>query len=82
MARDCTVKSDPNAPPGASMALSNNRGGANFDSEYASLMAELGEGGGSGGGGSRTGMGSTAVPLAGSGRLSVASSRDVVDAWS
>lgn len=66
MARDCTVKSDPNAPPGASMALSNNRGGANFDSEYASLMAELGEGGGSGGGGSRTGMGSTAVPLAGS----------------
>ncbi|KLO13050.1 hypothetical protein SCHPADRAFT_828533, partial [Schizopora paradoxa] len=57
MARDCTVKSNPNASPGASMALSNNRAG-NFDSEYASLMAELGEGGGGGSGGSRTGMGS------------------------
>lgn len=45
MARDCTVKSDPNAPPGAPQA---NRG--NFDSEYASLMAELGETAGPGSG--------------------------------
>ncbi|CAL1716829.1 unnamed protein product [Somion occarium] len=46
MARDCTVNRDPNAihappPPSSSMALT--KGG--FDSEYASLMAELGEGG-------------------------------------
>lgn len=44
MARDCTVNKDPNAPPsmgGQSPPM--NRGG--FDSEYASLMAELGEGG-------------------------------------
>lgn len=37
MARDCTVNKDPNAPPPPPM---NSRG---FDSEYASLMAELGE---------------------------------------
>jgi len=45
MARDCTVNKDPNAP--ISPPQPNGpptRGG--FDSEYASLMAELGEGGG------------------------------------
>lgn len=60
MARDCTIKQDPNAPPGFSSefggspppgmavmspgnpAMNNNKG---FDSEYASLMAELGESG-------------------------------------
>ncbi|KAH9838347.1 uncharacterized protein C8Q71DRAFT_524407 [Rhodofomes roseus] len=45
MARDCQVNRDPNAihnaPPSNSMAVT--KGG--FDSEYASLMAELGEGG-------------------------------------
>lgn len=45
MARDCQVNRDPNAipnaPPSNSMAMT--KGG--FDSEYASLMAELGEGG-------------------------------------
>ena len=44
MARDCQVNRDPNAihnaPPSTSMAMT--KGG--FDSEYASLMAELGEG--------------------------------------
>ncbi|KAF7424277.1 hypothetical protein PC9H_009583 [Pleurotus ostreatus] len=46
MARDCTVNKDPNAPPmgSPSQAMAVNRGG--FDSEYASLMAELGESGG------------------------------------
>lgn len=39
MARDCTVNKDPNAPPRPPQQM---RGG--FDSEYASLMAELGEG--------------------------------------
>jgi splicing factor 1 len=39
MARDCTVNKDPNAPPPPMPQTS--RGG--FDSEYASLMAELGE---------------------------------------
>ncbi|KII89755.1 hypothetical protein PLICRDRAFT_158899 [Plicaturopsis crispa FD-325 SS-3] len=45
MARDCTVNRDPNAPPPALGGPSPpmNKGG--FDSEYASLMAELGEGG-------------------------------------
>lgn len=38
MARDCQVNKDPDASPGAVM----NKGG--FDSEYANLMAELGEG--------------------------------------
>jgi splicing factor 1 len=63
MARDCTVKKDPNgflgssSPPGSASgglgmgmgmgAMSG--GGKAFDSEYASLMAELGEGGDSGG---------------------------------
>ncbi|KAF9532579.1 hypothetical protein CPB83DRAFT_847007 [Crepidotus variabilis] len=49
MARDCTVNKDPNAqassvggPGGPSQALTR----SGFDSEYASLMAELGEGGG------------------------------------
>ena len=46
MARDCTVNKDPNAQAiaanGSSQALSR----SGFDSEYASLMAELGEGGG------------------------------------
>ncbi|KAH8100910.1 hypothetical protein BXZ70DRAFT_936468 [Cristinia sonorae] len=57
MARDCTVNRDPNAPHPppqqqqfSSMALT--KGG--FDSEYASLMAELGESGkGPGGEGAR-----------------------------
>lgn len=40
MARDCTVNRDPNAPP-PPPTPSMGRGG--FDSEYASLMAELGE---------------------------------------
>jgi len=50
MARDCTVNRDPNAPPplsGPSPPMI--KGG--FDSEYASLMAELGESGRGGGGG-------------------------------
>ncbi|KAL4252311.1 Branchpoint-bridging protein [Abortiporus biennis] len=59
MARDCTVNKDPNAihaPPSQSMALT--KGG--FDSEYASLMAELGEGGkGPGGDGGKPWAGST-----------------------
>lgn len=46
MARDCTVNKDPNAVALAGLngqsPPSMNRGG--FDSEYASLMAELGEG--------------------------------------
>jgi splicing factor 1 len=47
MARDCTVNRDPNAPPipDGTPPPQINRGG--FDSEYASLMAELGEGAGS-----------------------------------
>lgn len=47
MARDCTVNRDPNAPPlpEGPPPPQITRGG--FDSEYASLMAELGEGGGS-----------------------------------
>jgi len=47
MARDCTVNKDPNAPPpanGPSPPI--NRTG--FDSEYANLMAELGESGAGG----------------------------------
>ncbi|KIL64244.1 hypothetical protein M378DRAFT_163489 [Amanita muscaria Koide BX008] len=53
MARDCTVNKDPNAPiappppppaPGTNGSLSR----SGFDSEYASLMAELGEGSGAG----------------------------------
>jgi len=47
MARDCTVNRDPNAvhapPPPSSNSVALTKGG--FDSEYASLMAELGEGG-------------------------------------
>ena len=50
MARDCTVNKDPNAPmtqpPPPGPPGMNTRG---FDSEYASLMAELGEGPASGG---------------------------------
>lgn len=47
MARDCTVNRDPNAPhppPVANTSMALTKGGG-FDSEYASLMAELGEGG-------------------------------------
>lgn len=46
MARDCTVNKDPNAVValGGPSPPQTARGG--FDSEYASLMAELGEGGG------------------------------------
>ena len=44
MARDCTVKPDPNAPPGGSPYEPNDfNSNKGFDSEYASLMAELGE---------------------------------------
>ncbi|KAL0577650.1 hypothetical protein V5O48_004339 [Marasmius crinis-equi] len=52
MARDCTVNKDPNAPPPPPPAPGQMGpgGGRTFDSDYASLMAELGEstGGGSG----------------------------------
>lgn len=49
MARDCTVNRDPNAPPSNAPPPPMMKGG--FDSEYANLMAELGEGvKGSGGG--------------------------------
>lgn len=41
MARDCTVNKDPNAPP--PMNPPNGMNSRGFDSEYASLMAELGE---------------------------------------
>ncbi|KAJ3538680.1 hypothetical protein NMY22_g5063 [Coprinellus aureogranulatus] len=41
MARDCQVNRDPNAPPPPPSGPPMPRGG--FDSEYASLMAELGE---------------------------------------
>ncbi|KAF8529825.1 hypothetical protein JB92DRAFT_3081243 [Gautieria morchelliformis] len=54
MARDCTVRRDPNAvfeesppPPNGPPGVPGPKG---FDSEYASLMAELGEGATSGGG--------------------------------
>ncbi|KAG7089844.1 hypothetical protein E1B28_011489 [Marasmius oreades] len=52
MARDCTVNKDPNAvvtppPPGQMGGPAN--GGRTFDSDYASLLAELGESGGSAG---------------------------------
>ncbi|OSD06402.1 hypothetical protein PYCCODRAFT_1404224 [Trametes coccinea BRFM310] len=50
MARDCTVNRNPNAPPPDNSSMM--KGG--FDSEYASLMAELGETGkGSSGDGGR-----------------------------
>lgn len=60
MARDCTTKKDPNGfvpnpamggtirPPTGGPGVGG--GSKGFDSEYASLMAELGEGGGGGGG--------------------------------
>jgi splicing factor 1 len=52
MARDCTSRRDPNGfMPNPGMG-GPSAGGPNmkaFDSEYASLMAELGEGGGGGG---------------------------------
>lgn len=62
MARDCTTKRDPNGftqpganggPPGAVGAPTGGPGG--FDSEYASLMAELGEGAGARTGGGEPG---------------------------
>ncbi|KAH8118131.1 hypothetical protein DFH11DRAFT_1503885 [Phellopilus nigrolimitatus] len=59
MARDCTVKSDPNASPGAPQATTK----GNFDSEYASLMAELGESGGSSGPGKSWGGGGTGLSV-------------------
>lgn len=56
MARDCQVNKDPDASPGAVM----NKGG--FDSEYANLMAELGEGAKGPG---DSGKGSWSAPSAG-----------------
>lgn len=47
MARDCTVNRDPNAPPITGPSPPMIKSG--FDSEYASLMAELGESAGTGG---------------------------------
>ena len=51
MARDCTVRRDPNmpfnGPPQPPMSGSGGSGGKAFDSEFASLMAELGESAGS-----------------------------------
>ncbi|KAH7911352.1 hypothetical protein BJ138DRAFT_1006810, partial [Hygrophoropsis aurantiaca] len=55
MARDCTVNRDPNAAPLGGPSPPTNKGG--FDSEYASLMAELGESGRGGGGGVDSGRG-------------------------
>ncbi|KZP31854.1 hypothetical protein FIBSPDRAFT_849363 [Athelia psychrophila] len=46
MARDCTVNRDPNAPPMTGPSPPMIKSG--FDSEYASLMAELGESAGTG----------------------------------
>ncbi|KAJ8072846.1 hypothetical protein AAF712_005029 [Marasmius tenuissimus] len=45
MARDCTVNKDPNAPPPPPPGAGpmGPGGGRTFDSDYASLMAELGE---------------------------------------
>ncbi|KAG2017843.1 splicing factor SF1 [Coprinopsis cinerea AmutBmut pab1-1] len=43
MARDCTVNRDPNAPPPPPGAPPGHGTRGGFDSEYASLMAELGE---------------------------------------
>lgn len=51
MARDCTVRRDPNVNYDSSPPPPNGAPGPKgFDSEYASLMAELGEGAGGGGG--------------------------------
>ncbi|KAH7884673.1 hypothetical protein F5I97DRAFT_1891108 [Phlebopus sp. FC_14] len=59
MARDCQVNRDPNAPPPPINSPGLNKG---FDSEYASLMAELGEGGkGPGGDGGRGPWGGTSA---------------------
>lgn len=63
MARDCTVNRDPNAPPQPSGPPPPMIKGG-FDSEYASLMAELGEGGGQSGGG---GVGGPSISYSGSG---------------
>jgi splicing factor 1 len=46
MARDCTVNKDPNAPPPPPDPIQSQGNRSGFDSEYASLMAELGEGSG------------------------------------
>lgn len=45
MARDCTVNRDPNAPapPPPPPSMGGAGGGRTFDSDYAKLMAELGE---------------------------------------
>lgn len=45
MARDCTVNKDPNAQAVVATESSHALSRSGFDSEYASLMAELGEGG-------------------------------------
>ena len=55
MARDCTVRRDPNAvfsgsPPPPNGPPGPGTTGKGFDSEYESLMAELGEGAGGAGG--------------------------------
>lgn len=67
MARDCTTRRDPNGfmappPPGGFAPTPGRTGptsGPGFDSEYASLMAELGEGGASGDGAPKTPWGRT-----------------------
>lgn len=48
MARDCTVNKDPNAQALITNGPSPSLNRTGFDSEYASLMAELGEGAGGG----------------------------------
>ncbi|KAI0077871.1 hypothetical protein K474DRAFT_1684037 [Panus rudis PR-1116 ss-1] len=74
MARDCTVNRDPNAahapqPQSNSMALT--KGG--FDSEYASLMAELGEGG--------KGSGDASKPWAGSAGHDITAGGSNIPPW-
>ncbi len=46
MARDCSTNKDPNAQAIVAASPSHALSRSGFDSEYASLMAELGEGGG------------------------------------
>ncbi|EJD06765.1 uncharacterized protein FOMMEDRAFT_17228 [Fomitiporia mediterranea MF3/22] len=59
MARDCQVRPDLNGSPDAPPAM--NKG--NFDSEYANLMAELGESGAGAGTGKSWGGGGTGLSI-------------------